>query len=196
MQLSRGARERVPGRDARPGVHSPLPVPLARGAAARLRRRDLEHQLEDARSVGLPGRRRDRPDRRRVDVRPLPARRRRREAPARRLAGPPARLRGHDRCRSPGTRSASRSTSSCSRPPRRRSQYGIRLAQNNGQWAARGGAIVALDPKDGSILAMRVVADVRAVRLRGPRDGRRRSRTRGSRRRPAELKNYPSLEPR
>jgi penicillin-binding protein 2 len=32
-------------------------------------------------------------------------------------------------------------------------QYGIQLAQNNGQWAARGGAIVALDPKDGSILA-------------------------------------------
>jgi penicillin-binding protein 2 len=33
-------------------------------------------------------------------------------------------------------------------------QHGIALAQGNGQWAARGGAIVALDPKDGSILAM------------------------------------------
>jgi penicillin-binding protein 2 len=33
-------------------------------------------------------------------------------------------------------------------------QYGISLAQANGQWAARGGAIVALDPKDGSILAL------------------------------------------
>jgi penicillin-binding protein 2 len=32
--------------------------------------------------------------------------------------------------------------------------YGIRLAQGNGEWAARGGAIVALDPSDGSILAM------------------------------------------
>jgi penicillin-binding protein 2 len=32
--------------------------------------------------------------------------------------------------------------------------YGIRLAQNDGRWAARGGAIVALDPNDGSILAM------------------------------------------
>ncbi len=32
--------------------------------------------------------------------------------------------------------------------------YGIRLANSNGQWAARGGAIVALDPRDGSILAM------------------------------------------
>ena len=33
-------------------------------------------------------------------------------------------------------------------------QDGIRLAQADGQWAARGGAIVALDPNDGSILAM------------------------------------------
>ena len=32
--------------------------------------------------------------------------------------------------------------------------YGIRLAQAGGQWAARGGAIVALNPNDGSILAM------------------------------------------
>jgi penicillin-binding protein 2 len=31
---------------------------------------------------------------------------------------------------------------------------GIRLAQADGHWAARGGAIVALDPTDGSILAM------------------------------------------
>ena len=33
-------------------------------------------------------------------------------------------------------------------------QYGIQLARNNGQWAADGGAIVALSPKDGSILAL------------------------------------------
>jgi penicillin-binding protein 2 len=32
--------------------------------------------------------------------------------------------------------------------------YGIRLAQVNGQYQADGGAIVALDPRDGSILAM------------------------------------------
>jgi len=32
--------------------------------------------------------------------------------------------------------------------------YGIHLAQSNGEWAADGGAIVALDPSDGSILAM------------------------------------------
>jgi penicillin-binding protein 2 len=33
-------------------------------------------------------------------------------------------------------------------------KYGIQLAQNNHHWAANGGAIVALSPKDGSILAM------------------------------------------
>ena len=32
--------------------------------------------------------------------------------------------------------------------------YGIKLAQANKKWAARGGAIVAMDPTDGSILAM------------------------------------------
>jgi penicillin-binding protein 2 len=33
-------------------------------------------------------------------------------------------------------------------------QYGIRLAQSDGHWAARGGAVVAMDPQDGSILAL------------------------------------------
>jgi penicillin-binding protein 2 len=33
-------------------------------------------------------------------------------------------------------------------------QYGIQLARNNGQWAADGGAIVAMSPQDGSILAL------------------------------------------
>jgi penicillin-binding protein 2 len=33
-------------------------------------------------------------------------------------------------------------------------RYGIQLARNNGQWAANGGAIVALSPTDGSILAL------------------------------------------
>jgi penicillin-binding protein 2 len=33
-------------------------------------------------------------------------------------------------------------------------RYGINTAQYNGQWAAEGGAIVALNPRDGSILAM------------------------------------------
>ena len=32
--------------------------------------------------------------------------------------------------------------------------YGIQVARNNGQWAADGGAIVALNPKNGSILAL------------------------------------------
>jgi penicillin-binding protein 2 len=33
-------------------------------------------------------------------------------------------------------------------------QYGIQLARNQGQWAADGGAIVALNPQNGSILAL------------------------------------------
>src|SRR5206468_755834 len=33
-------------------------------------------------------------------------------------------------------------------------QYGIQAARNNGQWAADGGAVVALNPQDGSILAL------------------------------------------
>ena len=33
-------------------------------------------------------------------------------------------------------------------------RYGIDLAHQNNQWAANGGAIVALDPRDGSVLAM------------------------------------------
>jgi penicillin-binding protein 2 len=32
--------------------------------------------------------------------------------------------------------------------------YGIQLARNNGQWAANGGAIVAMNPKNGAILAL------------------------------------------
>jgi penicillin-binding protein 2 len=33
-------------------------------------------------------------------------------------------------------------------------QYGIQLARNDNQWAANGGAIVAMDPQNGAILAM------------------------------------------
>jgi penicillin-binding protein 2 len=33
-------------------------------------------------------------------------------------------------------------------------RYGIRVAHDNGQWAADGGAIVALDPRDGALLAL------------------------------------------
>jgi penicillin-binding protein 2 len=33
-------------------------------------------------------------------------------------------------------------------------RYGIQLGHNDGRWAANGGAIVAMDPRDGSILAM------------------------------------------
>ena len=45
-------------------------------------------------------------------------------------------------------------SSSLQRAAEQALQYGIQLARNNGQWAADGGAIVALSPKDGSILAL------------------------------------------
>ena len=37
--------------------------------------------------------------------------------------------------------------------------YGMRLAQSQGHWAARGGAIVALDPRNGAILSMASLPD-------------------------------------
>ena len=80
----------VPG--CRPGarLRAALPVPLARRAGARLRRRDLAAAAAGARLAGLPGRGRDRPGGHRVDVRQLPARRRRLGARAGRLARPAA----------------------------------------------------------------------------------------------------------
>ncbi len=47
-------------------------------------------------------------------------------------------------------------------------QYGIQLARNNGQWAANGGAIVALSPKDGSILALASAPSYRPSVFTGP----------------------------
>ena len=76
-------------------------------------------------------------------------------ADPRRLARPPAVARSSSaRRRAPATRSGSRSTCACSARPRRRSSYGIDLAHQNDHWAANGGAIVALDPRDGAVLAM------------------------------------------
>ena len=51
-------------------------------------------------------------------------------------------------------RSASRSTSRLQRAAESAIRYGIQKAHENGNWAANGGAIVALDPRDGAILAM------------------------------------------
>jgi penicillin-binding protein 2 len=71
-------------------------------------------------------------------------------------------------------------------------QYGIRLAQNNGQWAARGGAIVALDPRDGSILASASSPGFEPSVFAG-RVSEKALANQGLTTRTAELKNTPSL---
>ena len=71
-------------------------------------------------------------------------------------------------------------------------QYGIHLAQANGQWAARGGAIVAMDPNDGSILAMASSPTYKPSVFSGRVTVRDLSRA-GLTAKTAAEKNYPSL---
>jgi penicillin-binding protein 2 len=70
--------------------------------------------------------------------------------------------------------------------------YGIRLAQADGRWAARGGAIVALDPKDGSILAMASSPSYKPSVYAG-RVTRKALADQGLTSKTAPEKNYPSL---
>jgi penicillin-binding protein 2 len=70
--------------------------------------------------------------------------------------------------------------------------YGIEKARNNHQWAADGGAIVALDPHDGSILAMASNPTYEPKVYTG-HVTMRRLRNAGLAGREAELNNYPSL---
>jgi penicillin-binding protein 2 len=71
-------------------------------------------------------------------------------------------------------------------------QYGISLAQSNGQWAARGGAIVALDPKDGSILALASSPTYEPSVFAG-RVSSKQLTQQGLTSKTAAAKNYPSL---
>jgi penicillin-binding protein 2 len=71
-------------------------------------------------------------------------------------------------------------------------QYGISLAQGNGQWAARGGAIVALDPKDGSILALASSPTYEPSVFAG-RVSQKALASQGLTSKTAEAKNIPSL---
>jgi penicillin-binding protein 2 len=70
--------------------------------------------------------------------------------------------------------------------------YGIRLAQGNGEWAARGGAIVALDPRDGSILAMASSPSYKPSVFSG-RVTTKALATQGLTQKTAPAKNFPSL---
>ena len=71
-------------------------------------------------------------------------------------------------------------------------QHGIRLAQADGQWAARGGAIVALDPSDGSILALASAPSFEPSVYAG-RVSSKQLADQGLTPKTAELKNFPSL---
>jgi penicillin-binding protein 2 len=71
-------------------------------------------------------------------------------------------------------------------------QHGIALAQANGQWAARGGAIVALDPKDGSILALASAPSYDPSVYAG-RVSTKELASQGLTSKTAGLKNFPSL---
>jgi penicillin-binding protein 2 len=72
-------------------------------------------------------------------------------------------------------------------------RYGISLAQSNGQWAARGGAIVALDPKDGSILALASSPAYEPSVFAG-RVSSKALASQGLTSKTADAKNYPSLD--
>jgi penicillin-binding protein 2 len=69
---------------------------------------------------------------------------------------------------------------------------GIQLAQNDGQWAARGGAIVAMDPSDGSILAMASSPAYKPSVFAG-RVTKKELAAQGLTRGTAPARNYPSL---
>jgi len=71
--------------------------------------------------------------------------------------------------------------------------YGIHLAQADGKWAARGGAIVALDPNDGSILAMASAPTYKPSVYSG-RVSRRALASAGLLEQTARAKNYPALD--
>jgi penicillin-binding protein 2 len=71
--------------------------------------------------------------------------------------------------------------------------YGIRLAQGNGEWAAQGGAIVAMDPKDGSILALASAPTYQPSVFTG-RVTVKQLAAQGLTTASAEKKNYPSLD--
>jgi len=71
-------------------------------------------------------------------------------------------------------------------------RYGIQLAHNNHQWAADGGAIVALDPRDGSIRAMASNPPL-DPRVYTGRVTNKRLAAAGLTAATAQLDNYPSL---
>jgi penicillin-binding protein 2 len=72
-------------------------------------------------------------------------------------------------------------------------QYGIQTARNGGEWAADGGAIVAMSPKDGSILALASSPSYDPSVYTG-RVTTRALKAQGLVGKPAIDKNYPALD--
>jgi len=72
--------------------------------------------------------------------------------------------------------------------------YGIQQAINNGQWAADGGAIVALSPKDGSILALASAPSYDPSVWAGPRTMKELDAQGLGTAKSAFDRNYPSLD--
>jgi penicillin-binding protein 2 len=72
-------------------------------------------------------------------------------------------------------------------------QYGIQLARNTGQWAADGGAVVALSPRDGSILALASSPTYDPAVFSG-RVTQRRLAAQGLTTKTALARNYPAVD--
>ena len=132
-----------------------VPVPVARRAHPRLRRPDHADRVQDAQEAGLPADRQRRPVGDRVGVRRVPPRPRRLGAAHGRLARAADEPdRAGRRCRAPGNALRLTIDVDLQRAAERALRDGIALAHADGAWAANGGAIVAMDPRDGSILAL------------------------------------------
>ncbi len=148
--------DRLPGRPPRGELAAQVPVPVARGAGARLRRPDLARGLQGAEEEGLPAERLDRPVGDRAHLRHVPARARRHGAADGRLArAAEDRRRGCKRWPQSGETLRLTLDINLQRAAERALTYGIHLAHASpdGQHAD-GGAIVALDPRNGAVLAM------------------------------------------
>ena len=190
---SREHQSEFPGVDARRQLPAQVPAPGARRAGARLRRRDLARAAEAHADGGLRARATGSasPGSRRRTTRYLRGEAGVARAP-RRLARPAESALSDASCRSPATRSGSRSTSSSSG---RRAGARVRdraRAQSDGSWAANGGAIVAIDPNDGAILAMASYPTFKPSVFVGPRR-REEARAAARRRDGARRRTIPAL---
>ena len=193
--LPQRAPGRVPGRPASPTAtcattrtgRSPR---TCSATWARSRRAAAEGE----RARAAPARRRGRPGRSRVGVRPLPARHARRRPAPRRLARPPARDVVAAQLPQPGNAVRLTIDSDSSRRPSARCATASRSRTTNDDWYANGGAIVALDPRDGAGARARVEPDLRPGGLRRPR--RRRRPRAAAERHAAATKQLPGARPR